>query len=227
MSLKDLTRQIQKIVGTAQDGIWGPATANAVLAKLQGDKKVEPTASNPSTAVKRIAIDIGHATGTGARGNGYEEHAACEVIACSLRRQLMHALPDYKIEIIDFPEMDNKGDLSATGKDLKNNKYTLCVSLHCDCADSPTAKGAHVCYNEAIDKPLAEEIAEYLCDLLPGRSQRLVQRTGLHVLNSSDEPHVLAECGFISNPGDAKIIHEFPDKIAEAITKGIVNYINL
>ena len=73
--------------------------------------------------------------------------------------QLMKALPDYKIEIIDFPEMDNKGDLSATGKALKNNKYTLCVSLHCDCDDSPAAKGAHVCYNEAIDKPLAEEIA--------------------------------------------------------------------
>ena len=227
MRLTDLTRQIQKIVGTTQDGIWGPDTANAVLAKLQVGKEVEPTVSKPSTAVKRIAIDIGHATGTGARGNGYEEHAACEVIASSLRRQLIKALPDYKIEIIDFPDMDNKGDLSATGKALKNNKYTLCVSLHCDCADSPAAKGAHVCYNEAIDKPLAEDIAEYVCDLLPGRSQRLVHRTGLHVLNSSDEPHVLVECGFISNPGDAKIIHEFPDKIAEAITKGILNYINL
>lgn len=227
MRLSDLTSQIQKIVGTTPDGIWGPATANAVLAKLQGGKKVEPTAVKPSTSVKRIAIDIGHAAGTGARGNGYEEHAACAVIASSLRRQLMKALPDYKIEIIDFPEMDNKGDLSATGKALKNNKYTLCVSLHCDCDDSPAAKGAHVCYNEAIDKPLAEEIAEYLCDLLPGRAQRLVHRTGLHVLNSSDEPHVLVECGFISNPGDAKIIHEFPDKIAEVIAKGIVNYINL
>lgn len=227
MSLKELTKQIQKIVGTTQDGIWGPATANAVLSKLQGGNKVEPTVVKPSTAVKRIAIDIGHATGTGARGNGYEEHAACEVIASSLRRQLMKALPDYKIEIIDFPAMDNKGDLSATGKALKNNKYTLCVSLHCDCNDSPTAKGAHVCYNEAIDKPLAEEIAEYVCDLLPGRAQRLVRRTGLHVLNSSDEPHVLVECGFLSNPGDAKIIHDFPDKIAESITKGIVNYINL
>ena len=227
MSLKDLTKQIQKIVGTTQDGIWGPVTANAVLSKLQGGKKVESTVVKPSTAVKRIAIDIGHATGTGARGNGYEEHAACEVIASSLRRQLMKALPDYKIEIIDFPAMDNKGDLSATGKALKNNKYTLCVSLHCDCNDSPTAKGAHVCYNEAIDKPLAEEIAEYICDLLPGRAQRLVRRTGLHVLNSSDEPHVLVECGFLSNPGDAKIIHDFPDKIAESITKGIVNYINL
>jgi N-acetylmuramoyl-L-alanine amidase len=227
MRLNDLTIQIQKIVGTTQDGIWGPATANAVLAKLQGGKKVEPTVSKPSTAVKCIAIDIGHADGTGSRGNGYEEHDECEVIASSLRRQLMKALPDYKIEIIDFPDMDNKGDLSATGKTLKNNEYTLCVSLHCDWDDSPTAKGAHVCYNEAKDKPLAEEIAEYLCDLLPGRSQRLVQRTGLHVLNSSDEPHVLVECGFISNPGDAKIIHEFPDKIAESITKGIVNYINL
>lgn len=227
MSLKDLTKQVQKIVGTTQDGIWGPDTANAVLSKLQGGKKVEPTASKPSTSVKRIAIDIGHATGTGSRGNGYEEHASCEVIASNLRRQLTKALPDYKIEIIDFPGMDNKGDLSATGKALKNNKYTLCVSLHCDWDDSPTAKGAHVCYNEVRDKPLAEEIAEYICDLLPGRAQRLVQRTGLHVLNSSDEPHVLVECGFISNPGDAKIIHEFPDKIAEAITKGIVNYINL
>lgn len=227
MSLKDLTSQIQKIVGTTPDGIWGPATANAVLAKLQGGKKVEPTAGKPSTSVKRIAIDIGHAACTGARGNGCEEHAVCEVIASSLRRQLTKALPDYKIEIIDFPGMDNKGDLLATGKALKNNKYTLCVSLHCDWDDSPTAKGAHVCYNEAIDKPLAEEIAEYICDLLPGRAQRLVRRTGLHVLNSSDEPHVLVECGFISNPGDAKIIHEFPEEVAEAITKGIVNYINL
>jgi peptidoglycan L-alanyl-D-glutamate endopeptidase CwlK len=34
VSLKDHTRQIQRIVGTTPDGVWGPVTARAVLEKL-------------------------------------------------------------------------------------------------------------------------------------------------------------------------------------------------
>lgn len=43
MSLKDITKEIQFIVGTTADGIWGINTANAVLKALKGDIDQEET----------------------------------------------------------------------------------------------------------------------------------------------------------------------------------------
>lgn len=43
MSLKDTTKEIQFIVGTQADGIWGINTANAVLRALKGDVEQEET----------------------------------------------------------------------------------------------------------------------------------------------------------------------------------------
>ena len=61
-----------------------------------------------------IIIDIGHARGTGARGNGMEEHARCEQIAGQLRRKLEAA--GYKVTVLDFPDKSNRADLVATVK---------------------------------------------------------------------------------------------------------------
>lgn len=62
--------------------------------------------------MKNIIIDIGHAGGTGARGNGLEEHNVNTRIAAILSRKLH----EYKINstIIDFPDNNNHDDLVKT-----------------------------------------------------------------------------------------------------------------
>lgn len=167
----------------------------------------------------KIAIDIGHADGSGARGNGLEEHAECTFIG----RQLLQALTarGHNCRIIDYPGKTNREDLNQTIREINGGDFDLSVSLHCDCSDDPAPHGAHACFVSSAGAQCAAEIAILLSELLPGRACKTVYRGNLAVLTRTNCPAVLVECGFISNAHDAKIIHEQPAEIAERIAEGI------
>lgn len=174
--------------------------------------------------MKRIAIDIGHARGTGARGY-VDEHETCALLAV----QVKHVLESFKVDtfqadIVDFPDKTNSGDLSATVKAVNAGKYDLCISLHMDASDNPASHGAHVCYYSTNGKRLAEEIALRLCAYLPGRAEDTVKRTDLYVLKHTKPVAALVECGFCTNEDDAAIVKKHPFYIARAIALGIAAY---
>ena len=175
--------------------------------------------------MKKIAIDVGHADGSGARGNGLEEHAMCMVIAEELKECLEgFRLQRFSAEVIDFPEKGNSGDLVATVKAVNAGGYDACVSLHMDASDNDAARGAHVCYVSSNGKRMAKEIALRLCGQLPGRAKQVVQRTDLYVLRKTQPVAVLVECGFITNYGDAKWVKEHVTEVARAIALGVAAY---
>lgn len=181
--------------------------------------------NNPAT-MKKVAIDIGHARLTGARGCGYDEHTQCAIIATHLKRKLeSFKVLNIQADIIDFPELSNSGDLAAAVRAINAGKYDCCVSLHMDCSDNPAARGAHVCYTSAKGKQLAQEIALRLCPQLPGRAEQTVKRPGLYILKYTRPVTVLAECGFISHPGDAELVANAPDRVALPIALGIAAYL--
>lgn len=178
--------------------------------------------------MNRIAIDIGHARGTGAAGNGLQEHEVCARIAQELKERLeSFTLESYSADIIDFPDKSNSADLTATVKAINAGGYDVSVSLHADASDNPDAHGAHVCYYSARGKDLAEEIALRLCPQMPGRAAKTVKRTDLYVLKKTKPVAVLVECGFITNAGDANRMWENPDKVATSIALGIAAYLQI
>lgn len=62
--------------------------------------------------MKTIIIDIGHASGTGARGNGLEEHAVnCKIAKILSQKLFAHGLDAY---MLDFPDNNNRDDLTKT-----------------------------------------------------------------------------------------------------------------
>lgn len=221
MTLKELTKDIQKHVGTAVDGIWGPATATAVLKALKG-----PTYTIAEKGTKKhIALDVGHANKTGAAGNGLDEHEICTKLAGLLRHELETSMPDCRVEVFDFPTLDNDADLNATARAVNEGDFDICISLHCDCSDSKSAKGAHVIYYKSEAKRLAIEIADQIYDLLPGRSETVVKRN-LYILRTVKCPGVLVENGFLSNKDDAAFLETNLRTIATHLAKGINNYFN-
>lgn len=172
-----------------------------------------------------IALDIGHANGTGARGNGLEEHA----VATTIVDHLFTALKDqgHNVHVIDFPNMSNSEDLNATIRAANAGGYDFGISIHCDCAhDNPDAHGAHVCFypGSVAGSRLAACIAEPLADLLPGRANTIQSRPGLAILKQTRMPWVLCECGFISNTGDADVMKHHPESIANAIARGVEDF---
>ncbi|MBQ4593042.1 MAG: N-acetylmuramoyl-L-alanine amidase [Akkermansia sp.] len=186
-----------------------------------------------------IIIDIGHARGTGAKGNGMEEHARCEQIAGHLRRKLEAA--GYKVTVLDFPDKINRADLVATVEAANALPCAFGISLHMDAAEqavdvvdedgdhvvryipNPKPHGAHVCYVSATGKRMAQSIARELCTLLPGRAEQVQKRSGLYILTETRAPWVLCECGFITNPEDAATE---PAQIATAIANGVSHFFN-
>lgn len=172
----------------------------------------------------RIAIDVGHARGTGARGY-VDEHEMCAKLAEEVKQVLESFKVDtFQADIIDFPDKTNGGDLSATVKAVNAGKYDLCVSLHMDASDNASAHGAHVCYYSKNGKRLAEEIAMRLCPYLPGRAEQTVRRTDLYVLKHTKPVAVLVECGFCTNEDDAAVVKKQAYVLARAIALGIAAY---
>lgn len=192
--------------------------------------------------MKKICIDIGHAAGTGATGNGLEEHGVAVQIAAHLARYLRER--GHAVSVIDYPSLSNAADLNATVRAINAGSYNLAVSLHCDSSDNPDACGAHVCHHRTYHKDgtfadsvqgkaLASAIAGPLCKLLPGRADPVQARpdrkkklSGLQVLRATRPPAVLCECSFITNSGDAEMMKNRPELIAQAIGAGILNYID-
>jgi N-acetylmuramoyl-L-alanine amidase len=192
----------------------------------------------------KIAIDIGHANNTGARGNGHEEHEVASKLALRIQHRL--AKKGYDVDIIDFPYLSNKDDLNKTITAANTGGYDFGISLHLDSASrtvekeedgelvryevpNPVPHGAHVCYYPSSNKgkKLASCIAQYLAKLLPGRAETIVGRPDLAILKRTVPVWVLCECGFITNGGDLNIVWNSPEDVVDAIECGIDKYISL
>lgn len=173
--------------------------------------------------IRRAAIDIGHADGTGARGHGHEEHALCAVIGKRLHNQLL--AHDIYADIIDYPDLPNGEDLRRTAAAANAGDYDLGVSLHCDASASPAAHGAHVCYISTAGRALATAIAGRLCRLMPGRADHIVRRDDLYILRHTRPVWVLVECGFVTSSIDSQLLSRCPETIAREIALGIEAYL--
>ncbi len=172
----------------------------------------------------KIAIDIGHADGTGASGNGYEEHSLCCVIATHLAQLLRQA--EHEVQLIDFADESNSADLRLSAQAVNKSSAQLLISLHADCASNSRARGAHVCYISSKGKQLAMAIARPLCELMPGRAQHVQRRDNLYILRATTPVAVLVECGFISNARDAAMMSASPELVAAAIADGLCRFSN-
>lgn len=171
----------------------------------------------------KIAIEVGHARGTGARGNGLQEHEVCTKIAAELAAQLRGWGID--CDVLDFPGLTNAGDLAETVRAVNAGGYGLCVSLHCDASDNALARGAHVIYTSATGGRCAGYVARHLCALLPGRANRTVKRDNLYVLNNTRCPAVLVECGFLTNRNDADMLRHGLGAVALSIATGLREWV--
>ena len=173
---------------------------------------------------KRVAIDVGHARMTGARGCGLEEHEVCVRIGAALGEALRGL--GMEVDVLDFPGRSNAGDMAETVRVINGGGYDLSVSVHCDANANALARGGHVCYVSKRGERAAVRIAKYLCAKMPGRADRVVKRTGLYMLNSTRCVAVLVECGFVTNRDDAEVLRSEGGvaMVAGAIARGVKEY---
>ena len=121
-------------------------------------------------------------------------------------------------------------DMRAREAIIEQANPNLVVSIHLNSFTSSSARGAQVFYklNSDISKELADKIQSLFSEQVEG-SKKSSAEGDFYILNCSDTPGVLVECGFLSNPDEeAKLTtDEYQEKIAYIITCGIISFFGL
>ncbi len=106
----------------------------------------------------------------------------------------------------------------------------LIVSIHQNSYHEEYVKGAQVFYYATSEKSklLAELVQESLRELDPENNRKSKPNDSYYLLKKTNKPIVIAECGFLSNAGEAdKLITPFyQEKIAFKIHMGIMKYLS-
>lgn len=176
-----------------------------------------------ASAFDTVVLDAGHGGHDrgAAIGYVYEKHLALDTA-----RRVEEILRREGIKVIMTRSRDvfiPLADRAATGNRYRN---ALFVSLHYNYNRSGSGAGAETYYYHGTSKTLASYIQAYLV-----QSTRMTDRgakyASFHVIrNTTRNPAVLVECGFVSNPTERArmLTGEFRAKIAEGVAKGILAF---
>ncbi len=196
----------------------------------------------------RIVIDPGHGgKDPGALGiNGLKEKEVN--LAVSLFLNIL--LEDYDLEVFLTREEDYDVELAARVNLANSLKTDLLLSIHCNSFPDPKAKGVEIWHSHLGEfgnkyYKEAQEIARIIQKelvLVTGFSDRGIKtklmenknsafwgQDYFYLLRKAHCPALIVELGFISNPLEGVVLNDppFQKKMAQAILKGLVGYLNL
>ncbi len=186
-----------------------------------------------SLLTKVIYIDPGH--GGRDQGTSYKtikEKDLNLLIALKLRDKLLEEgaiVFMTREEDIDlssrYDKNKKRGDLYRRIKLIEDSKADLYLSIHINWFDNPKYHGIDILYNDinAENKLLAESLYNSLKDNLDVRGMKTIDD---YLYRNTRTLGLLIECGFLSNSNDRYKLQtsEYQEKLADEITKAVVNY---
>jgi len=123
-----------------------------------------------------------------------------------------------------------KKDMQKRREIILKANPTLVVSIHMNNYSMQSRRGAQVFYKTGDEngKVLASKIQESLNQMPTASRSCDVLKGDYYLLNCSDYPSALVECGFLSNPEDEKqlISNDYQEELAYTIFKGIIEYLS-
>lgn len=186
-----------------------------------------------------VVIDAGHGgTDPGKVGvNGTLE----KDINLSIARLVEEKLKEHQVEVIMTRETDEllgtsngesqkAADLRERCRIINEAKPVCAVSIHQNSYTEESVNGAQVFYYETSEESLllATVLQQALVDgLNPDNHRQSKGNTTYYILKKTEVPTVIAECGFLSNTQEEALLNtqDYQEKVAEAITQGIMDYI--
>ena len=123
-------------------------------------------------------------------------------------------------------DMDNRLEI------FNKNQNAICISIHQNQFTEPQYSGAQMFYsnNNGNSENLAKSIQSQFVELLQPDNTREIKQCGkeLFLCYFSENPTVMVECGFLSNPEEAAMLttDEYQSKVAFTIFSGINDYIS-
>lgn len=108
----------------------------------------------------------------------------------------------------------------------------VCISIHQNQFTDPKYSGAQMFYSgsNSTSENLARALQERFREFLQPDNEREVKLCGkeLFLCYYSNNPTVMAECGFLSNPDEAAMLNneEYRSKVAFTLFSGINDFVN-
>lgn len=202
--------------------------------------------------VKTVVLDPGHGGhDRGGRSDyGYEKDYTLDMV-----NRVRKILESKRVKCVQSRLSDSFVTLTDRPAMTKNYQDPIFVSIHFNSAEwRPSANGVEIfaippvgcsttgkapdpildrqtCEGSAIE-PASFVMANTIYHTVLGETgafDRGVKRARYAVMRHCKHPAVLIECGFLTNPQEAKAIHttKWRDKYAKAIADGIIAYMNL
>ncbi len=122
-----------------------------------------------------------------------------------------------------------RADLNRRCEIIEESRADFVVSIHQNSYSDGAVRGSQMFYykNSEKGKQLAEILQKVFNESVSGRELKAKENGEYYMLLHVSCPIVIAECGFLSNWEDAEKLRteEYQDEVAEALTKGILQYI--
>ena len=209
-----------------------PLTALAViLFAFSYKNKKESSFIDSSNGPVTVVIDIGH--GGIDKGAIATDGTAEKDIALAIAQKIKALNEDENIKIILTRETDILPELKVRSEFGNQQKPALFLSLHVNSSPNKTKTGFEVVIPSKAknfgseNKILASILLGYLAQNYTVDNVAKQKEQSVWVLENSNCPSALIECGYISNEKDLKFIKntDNQEKIAESILLAIDQYI--
>lgn len=198
-------------------------------ARADGEKK------NEEKNYRTVLVDPGHGgkdpgmVGT----DGLEEKGINLDISLKLKKRLegkgFHVVLTRETDEGLYDEQaENKKlqDLKRRIRLIEEESPDLVVSIHQNSYEDPSVRGPQVFYYQGSEegRKTAEIIQKSLNNGLDVQKPRTEKgNAGYYLLKNSSSVTVIAECGFLTNPEEARLLQDsgYQDRIAAALAEGI------
>lgn len=205
-----------------------------LLGAIFASRKLSQLVSQDNVAEDKqiIVIDAGHGgEDPGKVGvNGELE----KDINLQIAQKVKALLEQQGIEVLmtrqDDSALDSKlEDMKQRVTLINETKPVLAVSIHQNSYSDSSVRGAQVFYytDSEVSKEAALMMQEELKQMDTAHAREAKGNNTFYMLKKTNVPIIIVECGFLSNPEEAKLLttEEYQDKIAQVISTGIVKWI--
>jgi len=199
--------------------------------------------SGSGTTNKTVIIDAGHGGEDGGASSAsglIEKNLNLEIssMLCDMLREagvkvVMTRTDDRLLydRNVDFHGRKKKLDLAARLEVAKTYEESIFVSIHMNSFSDKRYSGLQVWYSQNCPESmvLAQKIQSGVrSELQPSNNRKIkAADSNIFLLDNAISPAVLIECGFLSNPEEAKLFEsdEYKHDLAVAISDAILDFL--
>jgi N-acetylmuramoyl-L-alanine amidase len=168
-----------------------------------------------------VVIDAGH--GGFDRGGIPGQRVPEKDIALDVALRLKLKLQNAGYKVVMTRDTDVFVPLPSRVAIANSYRNAIFICIHFNSATRTGANGIETYYFRGDSARLASDIHKNVIGGAPSEN-RGIRRRGYYVLRKTAIPGVLVECGFLTNPEEARLAQTiaYRDKLAEEITRGVL-----